>query len=90
MKPQSIGSMLSSALILALVRGAPRSWGYTNPIEGGSTETVTDVWSLPGDLYVGGTTPYNALIITNGGQVYSEGGYIGTEETADNNSAVMR
>lgn len=81
--------MLSSTLILALVYGAPFSWGYTNPVEGGSTETVTNMWSLPGDLYVGETTPYNALIVTNGGQVYSEQGYIGFEDTADNNSVLV-
>ena len=89
MKAQNSTPVLYAALLLTFILSAPRSWGYTNPIEGVSTETVTNLWSLPSDLYVGSSTPDNTLIVTNGGQVYDNVGYIGYNGTSDNNTALV-
>jgi hypothetical protein len=35
-----------AAWLSALFIGAPLVWGYTNPIENQSTETVTNIWDL--------------------------------------------
>ena len=73
-------------LIAGLVFNAPRSLGYTNPIEGGSTETVTNTWTVPGgELYVGQTTPNNTLTLSNG-EVYNTRGFIGSHAGSDSNS----
>ncbi|MCF7817574.1 MAG: autotransporter domain-containing protein [Kiritimatiellales bacterium] len=56
------------------------AWGYSNPIEGGTTETVTNEWivSTP-SLTVGSRTSGNSLIIADGGSVFTEYGAIGND-----------
>jgi T5SS/PEP-CTERM-associated repeat protein len=64
--------------------------GYTNPLDGGITESVTNLWDLSGtNLTVGSTTADNRLIITNGGAVYNDTGYIGYSPGADSNSVLV-
>lgn len=63
---------------------------YTSPIENGTTEVVKDTWNLSTNIYVGNLTGGNSLIITNGGDLVSDGfGYIGNEAASDNNSVVL-
>ncbi len=73
-------------LITGLFMNVPRSLGYTNPIDGNVTETVTNTWTVPGgELFVGYTTPNNSLIIKNG-LVRNTHGYIGSYAGSDSNS----
>lgn len=59
----------------ALLCCTTQARGYTNPIDGSTTETVTDFWNLgTNSLQVGLTTDGNALVITNGGHVESGSG----------------
>jgi T5SS/PEP-CTERM-associated repeat protein len=63
---------------------AIQAWSYTNPIDGSTTETVTNLWNLgTNSLQVGLTTDGNAMIVTNGGIVVSTGGTLGNRDSAD-------
>ncbi len=72
--------------ILTLIVGAPQSWGYTNPIEDGGSEIVTNLWDLrPESLYVGSNTAGNAMTVVTGGIVENVGGYIGYQSGSTSN-----
>ncbi|MCF6239087.1 MAG: hypothetical protein L3J79_09830, partial [Candidatus Marinimicrobia bacterium] len=76
-------------LVAGLFMAAPHAVGYTSPIEGGVTETVTNTWVVPdGDLYVGQTTPNNALILSNG-DIYNTHGFIGSHAGSSNNTVLL-
>ncbi len=80
-------TMRFSVLVLCLaVVGAQ---GYSNPVEGGSTQTVSNQWNVAAPwLMVGGNTEGNALVV-DGGQVNNQIGYIGNTVSASNNSATV-
>jgi len=65
-------------------------FGYDNPIEGGTTETVTNTWSvaLPW-LMVGSNTGSNSLEIIDGGRVFNQVGYLGNTTNSPYNSALV-
>jgi T5SS/PEP-CTERM-associated repeat protein len=75
--------------VLALNAGAPRSEGYTNPVDFGNTETVTNDRLVGGNLYVGQNTPNNTRVVTNWGKVDSAAGYIGQQGSSGNNAAIV-
>lgn len=63
---------------------------HASPIENGSVEVVQDTWNLSTNIYVGKLTGGNSLVITNGGNLVSEGfGYIGYEASSDNNNVIL-
>ena len=57
---------------------------YTNVLENGTGQTVTNAWSTNA-VWVGATTPGNALYIVSGGVVTSTNGYVGVNIGASNN-----
>jgi len=66
------------------------AYGYSNPIEGGSTETVTNHWNVAVPwLMVGSNTEGNSLAVTDGGQVNNQIGYIGNTAASSSNSALV-
>lgn len=64
--------------------------GYSNPIEGGSTETVTNHWNVPAlHLVIGGNSGGNTMAVSSGGQVDSQFGIIGNNLSSTHNSALV-
>ena len=76
-----LGLMLAGAVSIAA--------GYSNPIEGGSSETVSNNWDAGFQLTVGRSTANNTLSITNGGTVFDGLGIIGELTGSDGNSVVV-
>lgn len=69
--------------VCLLLCSAITAWGYTNPIDNQTTETVTNFWDMGSEnLQVGLTTDRNTLIITNGGHVISGGGTLGWDHVS--------
>jgi len=66
------------------------AWGYSNPVEGGTTETVTNQWnvSVPW-LMVGSNTKDNSLIISQNGQVNNLIGYVGNNAGSSRNQVLV-
>jgi len=81
MKRFVLGLILAGAVSIAA--------GYSNPIEGGSSETVTNNWDAGFQLTVGQSTANNMLSITNGGTVFDGLGIIGELTGSDGNSVVV-
>ncbi len=81
MKGLVLGLMLAGAVSVAA--------GYSNPIEGGSSETVSNNWDAGFQLAVGQGTASNTLSITNGGTVFDGVGIIGELTGSDGNSVVV-
>jgi outer membrane autotransporter protein len=78
-----------SLLVLLLGIGST-SFGYSNPIDGGTAEVVTNTYQVPLPWYVvGGNDAGNSLVITDGGQVNNLIGYIGRTVSSSNNSALV-
>jgi len=69
----------------------PAVWGYTNPIENQSTETIdADTWDIGiTNLWIGSNTFGNAMIVTNIGQVENAVAYVGYSSSADNNTVMI-
>jgi T5SS/PEP-CTERM-associated repeat protein len=85
MMNRTIGCFAASLLVVCA-----SAFGYSNPIEGGATETVTNVWNVPLPwLIVGGNSASNALIVSDGGEVNDAIGYIGNAVTSTDNSALV-
>ncbi|MCK4565030.1 MAG: hypothetical protein KAU94_10205, partial [Verrucomicrobia bacterium] len=64
--------------------------GYSNPIEGGTTEFVTNQWTVAMPwLMVGGNSSSNMLFVADGGRVDSQLGIIGNNATSMGNSAFV-
>ena len=81
MKKLVFGVMLAGAATISM--------GYSNPIEGGSSETVTNNWDAGFQLAVGEHTASNTLSITNGGTVFDGVGIIGERLGSDGNSVIV-
>ena len=81
MKKLVFGVMLAGAATISM--------GYSNPIEGGSSETVTNSWDAGFQLTVGEHTASNTLFITNGGTVFDGVGIIGELAGSDGNSVIV-
>ena len=81
MKRFVLGLMLAGTVSVAA--------GYSNPIEGGSSETVSNNWDAGFQLAVGQGTANNTLSITNGGTVFDGVGMIGELTGSDGNSVVV-
>ncbi len=77
-------------LLLLLLPACISAYGYSNPIDGGTTETVTTHYQVEIPWYiVGGNDADNSLIITDGGQVDNLIGYIGNTVSSSNNSVLV-
>lgn len=64
--------------------------GYDNPIEGGTTQVVTDQWNVPVPwLMVGSNTGSNTLFVSSGGEVNNQIGTIGHNASSMGNSAFV-
>ena len=74
---------------LILVGMVSNAAGASNPIEGGTSETVTNYWDTGFQLTVGESTANNSLSITNGGAVFDGIGIIGELAGSDGNSVVV-
>ena len=61
--------------------------GYVEGSGGMLVTGVGSVWSNQGSLYLGQASPYNTLVISNGGQVVSSWGWIGYTYYGFSNSA---
>jgi len=76
-------------LVLAMCLAGAGAHGYTNPIEGGSSQTVSNQWNVAMPyLMVGSNTEGNSLVV-DGGQVNNPIGYIGNTAASSNNSATV-
>ncbi|MDF7801031.1 autotransporter domain-containing protein [Pontiellaceae bacterium B1224] len=82
-------------LIKLMIRGATiwgcaSVFGYTNPIEGGTTQVVSNDWNVAVPwLYVGSNSSSNMLFVSNGGQVNNQIGIIGNNASAMENVAFI-
>ena len=80
--------ILKKGLIWGLiVSGVFAAAAYSNPIEGGSSVTVTNSWDITGDLRVGELSNSNSLSIINGGSVSDDVAYIGAGSTGFSSDA---
>lgn len=83
---QSVRLGIQCAALMACVS----AFGYSNPIDGGTTEIVTNAYQVQVPWYiVGGNDADNSLIIADGGQVDNLVGYIGHTASSSNNSALV-
>ena len=82
LKKLIFGVMLAGAVTISM--------GYSNPVEGGSSETVTNNWDAGFQLTVGEYTAGNTLSITNGGTVFDGVGIIGERTGSDGNAVVIK
>ena len=66
------------------------AFGYSNPVEGGTTETVTNDWyvAVPW-LMVGSNSGNNSLKVVEGGQVFNQIGSLGNSVNSSCNSALV-
>ncbi len=63
---------------------------FSEALEDQTAKTITGTWKVSTNLYVGGETGGNSMIITNGGRVTSKSySCLGHEDEADNNLAVI-
>lgn len=63
--------------------GAATALAYTNVLDNGAYQSVTNVWSIPGeDLVVGSSTSSNLMEIVDGGHVTSARGILGRDSSA--------
>jgi T5SS/PEP-CTERM-associated repeat protein len=78
------------AIFINFILATPCLYGYTNPIDGQITEIIdNNTWDLSQDLYVGGNTWGNRMVVTNNGFVKNDGGYIGYTSSAFSNSVLI-
>lgn len=77
-----VGGLIFTGMVLTVAEAS-------NPIEGGSSETVTNNWDAGFQLTIGRNTADNMLTITNGGTVFSGVGIVGELPAADGNSVVV-
>ncbi len=74
----------------ALLAGGAAAFGdYTNVLENGMSQTITNAWDAVGDMIVGDTTSSNALIIVSGGSLTNINAFIGKQAGASNNTATV-
>ncbi len=78
------------AIPCAVLFACASAFGYSNPIEGGSTETVTNQWNVPLPwLMVGSNSGSNTLEVVDGGVVNSQVGYLGNTASSTHNQAIV-
>ncbi len=78
------------AIPMAMILACATTYGYSNPIEGGSTETVTNDWNVPLPwLMVGSNSGSNTLEVVDGGVVNSQIGYLGNTASSTHNQAIV-
>ena len=82
---QTVKRMIQGAVLMACASAL----GYSNPIEGGSTATVTNDWNVAFPwLIVGSNSSSNTLAVTDGGMVLNQIGYIGNANNALHNQVL--
>ena len=77
--------MIFTALLASGVAG----FGYTNVLENGASQTITNGWDAVGDMVVGGATPSNTLNIVGGGALTNINAFVGATAGASNNTATV-
>ena len=75
-----------SIIAVLLLCSSPVFAQYTNLLENGTVQTVTNAW-FTDTVYVGDATPSNALFVVDGGAVTSTNVFIGATGTSSNNTA---
>ncbi|HKL22944.1 MAG TPA: hypothetical protein VJ904_14145, partial [Tichowtungia sp.] len=77
--------------ITALLIGAgAAAYGYDNPIEGGTTQMVSNHWNVAMPwLMVGSNSKSNTLFVSDGGRVDSQVGIIGNAIGSEGNQAIV-
>ena len=81
---------IRQVIIYAALLAGVSAFGQSNPIEGGSTETVSNEWNVPVPwLMVGSNTGSNTLAVVDGGQVNSQSGYLGNTAGSTHNEAIV-
>jgi T5SS/PEP-CTERM-associated repeat protein len=88
---KSPNQKIKTAILFMFLGSAIHAWSYTNPIDGQTTETVSNLWNLGSERIQVGLTNYsrgNALIIANGGRVISGGGWLGSSGSISNRVTV--
>jgi len=70
-------------IFTALLISSAAAFGQlTNVLENGTSQTISNVWNVAGDIIVGNITSNNLLNIINGGDVDSVNAYIGNSNSA--------
>ena len=82
--------IICRSMALCMLSAGLPAFGYSNPIDGGTAEVVTNNYTVPLPWYmVGGNSTDNSLVVTDGGRVDNQIGYIGNSITASNNNATV-
>ncbi len=77
-------------LCMALLAGGSAAFGqYTNVLENGASQTITNGWDALGDMIVGDATPSNTLTIVSGGSLTNVNGYVGRQAGASDNTVTV-
>uniref|UniRef100_UPI003569F5D2 hypothetical protein n=1 Tax=Pontiella sp. TaxID=2837462 RepID=UPI003569F5D2 len=80
-----------SAISILLAGASAAAHGYSNPIEGGAVQTVTNQWavSVPW-LVVGSNSDSNTLVVVEGGEVNNSIAYLGNTVGSSHNEVQVQ
>ncbi len=77
-------------LCAALLAGSSAVFGqYTNVLENGASQTLTNGWDAGGDMIIGGATSGNTLTLISGGSLTNVNAFVGQLAGASNNTATV-
>ncbi len=82
--------LINRCVVPVLLGACVSALGHANPIEGGTTEFVSDQWNVPLPwLMVGSNSSSNMLYVSNGGLVNSQIGIIGNNAGSKENTVFV-